>query len=78
MVDFNWENCKAHASPQRYNWFEQNHDQPITEEQYLETAQMFKKFSKGKPKYYSPNRTKKTYHYFKKTFGFFPDKRESL
>lgn len=68
-VEFNWDT--AFGSPQRVAWLKENHDKPITEDQYIEHTSSLAHDHPKASKCRRPGKNRHDYHYMKARFGFF-------
>lgn len=74
MKQFDWEYAKSITkNPTKLNWLWLNHNQKITEEDFMVSMQGFRSLSSAKKKYksYSIRNLKYKYRKLKENFGFF-------
>lgn len=72
MKIFDFEQAlKQGRNPQVVNFFRENWNKKITEEEFIETMQKLRIHRLGDSKKYSPSHLKKEYKNLKEQFGFF-------
>lgn len=69
LTEFNWDT--ALGSPERIAWLKDNHDKPITEDQYIEHIKALPHNHLHAARCRTPARARKDYNYLKARFGFF-------
>lgn len=71
MKKWDWEKFSKKACKERYDWYKENYNKPVTEEDFVLAMQKIKSFSKGKSECYKPSKLKRVYQNVKNKFGFF-------
>ena len=68
---FDWELHESQRNPQVVAWLRKNHNQAVTEEEFIAAMRGFKQYTKGSKRKYSPSHLRQAYHHLKNRFGFF-------
>ncbi len=73
MKIFDWDYCKIHAQPKRYEWLKKNQNKPITEQEFILALQAMKDTQRGRVRNHNYKITKLKWQYnnLRTIFGFF-------
>jgi hypothetical protein len=68
-AEFNWDT--AFGSAERVAWLKENHNKPVTEDEYVEHIKSLPHDHPKASRCRGPSRNRKDYQYLKARFGFF-------